>query len=627
MVLPKTVPHQRSLFTISPIPSVMHEIKQYWVAEALEKDLGDPLNPDNIMSFKRVMTIDESEEFPHDEIHWLYNWKLQHYYIPTDCGGEFTSFEEFVAFVRVLSRRDQTIAIAFTTLFWSFITWMAGTEEQKQKLAHFIKDDEGAMCLGYSERAHGSDLVGGELTATKVPGGYLLNGEKWPINRATISGVSYILAKTDAAGGPKCLTLFMVDKRQLEPEQYYNLPKILTHGIRASDMSGIGFKNCFIPDSMRLKGEGEGLEIALKGFQITRTLCAAFSLGAADTALRTTLNFALNRALYGKTVFDLPQPRQTLVNAFLDLLICDCETIGSARGFHVIPEQFSVWASVVKYFVTSQLETLINNVYVVLGSRFYMREEHDYGIFQKVLRDNSIISMFDGSTVVNLHALILQLRQLSKSRAKRKAQTILEMQARLETIFSLEKPVPKFEPQKLELFGRGADDPLQGLEIALQQLENLRGESEDVDPEVLAHLLTLGNMVLEELNAHDHLIANSKFEFGHEQSPELFEVAQKYCTLHAAAACLHMWLYNRKGLADFFAQGEWLVLSLHRLLRSLRPMPYSISDTYVENVAQELLSLYQADKLFSIVPLQLASAKTPFNEDQTHATSEFQLQA
>ena len=599
----------------------MKKLKQYWTAEALEKDLGDPLNPDNPLSYKRVIEIDESEEFPHEEIRWLYDWKLPHYYIPTDCGGEFTSFEEFVAFVRVLSRRDQTIGIAFTTLFWSFLNWMAGTPEQKQKLARFIMDDYGAMCLGYSEKEHGSDLINGDLTATKVEGGYILNGEKWPINRATISGISFILAKTDANGGPKCLTLFMVDKRQLDPEKYYNLPKIYTHGVRASDMSGIGFKDCFVPDSMRLREEGDGLELALKGFQITRMLCAAFSHGAADTALRTTLSFAVNRVIYNKTVMDLPQPRRTLVDAFLDILICDCETIPAARGFHIIPEQFSVWASVVKYFVTVRLEEMVNSVYVVLGSRFYMREEHEFGIFQKLLRDNSIISMFDGSSIVNLHALILQLRPLTKYRAKRNSRTMSALKSRLEAIFSLEKSVPPFEPNNLELFGRGMDDSLQGLEIALDMLEGLKN-SDEVDAEILENLLMLGNLVLEELNAHDEQISQSKFEYGHDQSPELFEIAKKYCTLHAASACLHTWLYNRSILGEFFARGEWLVLSLHRLLRTLRPLPYTLSEVYVENVAQELLKLYRENQHFSIAPFQLAHSQT--TEEKTH---ELQLQS
>ena len=595
----------------------MAQLKQYQVAEALEQDLGDPNLAESIMSFQKVMEIDEKETFPKAEIDWLYNWNLQDYYVPQNCGGKFTNFEEFVAIVRVLCRRDQTTGIAFTTLFWSFLCWMAGTPEQKAKLSKYIREEHGALCLGYSEKEHGSDLVNGDLTATKVPGGYLLNGEKWPINRATISGLSFVLARTGEKGEAKGLSLFTVYKQELAESEYYNLPKIYTHGIRGSDMSGIGFKNCFVPDSMLLLQEGDGLELGLKGFQITRTFCAAFSQGAADTALRTTLNFALSRVVYNKTVFDLPQPRKTLTDAFLDILICDCETIGAARGFSVVPQQFSVWAAVVKYFVTTQLESAINNVYPVLGSRFYMREEHDHGIFQKILRDNSIISMFDGSTVVNLHALILQFRQLTKQRRRRKPDTMTAIAERLVQIFSLENPAPNFEPEKLELFGRGADDPLQGLEIALNQLEELK-KAPDVDQGMLSKLTDLGNLILEELDAHDNVIADSKFEFGHDQSPELFEIAKKYCNLHASACCLHMWIYNRKLLGEFFAKGEWLVLSIHRLLKTMGTLPYSISEEYSENVAQELVKLHQENKLYSIVPIQLAQSKNIQQEDNTN---------
>lgn len=597
----------------------MDKLKQYWVAEELERSLGDPENPDSTMSFKKVIEIDESEEFPHQEIEWLYNWNLQHHYIPVNCGGKFTSFEEFVAFVRVLCRRDQTIGIAFTTMFWSFITWMAGTEEQKQRLATYIKDEHGTMCLGYSEKEHGADLIGGDLTATKVPGGYLLNGEKWPINRATISGVSYILAKTDKDAGARGLSLFMVEKSRLDSANYYNLPKILTHGIRASDMSGIGFKDCFVPEDMLIKGEGAGLEVALKGFQITRTLCAAFSHGAADTALRTTLKFAINRVIYNKTVLDIPLPRKILTDAFLDLLICDCETIGAARGFHVIPQQFSVWGAVVKYFVTVQLETMINNISSVLGSRFYMREEHDFGMFQKVLRDNSIISVFDGSTTVNLHSLILQFRQLTKYRSRRNSAKMEGIKSRLETIYSLEKELPTFQPEKLEIVGRGADDTLQGLEIALEQLKALK--TANINTKVLEQITTLTECILEEVNTHDQKVSNSAFEFGHDQSPELFDIAKRYCALHAATACVQMWINNRELLGEFFASGEWLVLSLNRLLQ---PFGHSekVDISYQEKVTQEMLKLYQENKAFSIVPFQLA--QTQKQENIKNASSELQ---
>jgi alkylation response protein AidB-like acyl-CoA dehydrogenase len=602
----------------------MQPLKQFWVAEALEKDLGDPSNPDSMMSFKQVIDLDEKEEFPQEIIDWLYNWKLQHYYIPTECGGEFTNFDEFISFVRVLARRDQTAGIAFTTMFWSYLVWMAGTDEQKQILSSYMKNNNGTMCLAYSEKAHGSDLLGGDMKAVKVEGGYLMTGEKWPINRATRSGVSFVLAQTDPEGGPRSLSLFMVEKSKINPDHFSNLPKILTHGIRGSDMSGIKFDNCFIPESMRLGAEGAGLEIALKGFQITRALCAAFSQGAADTALRTTLKFARERKLYGKTVFDMPQPRRTLTDAFLDILICDCSTFGVGRGFSTIPEQISVWSAVVKYFVTTTLETVVNNVSVVLGSRFYMREAHDWGIFQKVLRDNSIISMFDGSTIVNLHALLLQLRQLTKARARNAGKNLEALEARLSATFDLTQNIPAFDGTKLELVNRGGDDVLQGLDLAMTLLERLKTDS-NLNPDTLYQIISLTDILREELHNLDVEITESNFQFGHEQDPELFEMAKQYCVLHAAASCVYTWIYNRNHLGQFFADGEWLALSLYRLMLNFRPvkaLPRRIDDT---GVMQEMIRLHNEDRMFSIVPFQLAKSQP--QEISTDASPKLQLQA
>ena len=89
----------------------------------------------------------------------------------------------------------------------------------------------------------------------------------------------------------------------------------------------------------------------------------------------------------------------------------------------------------VKYFVTVQLETMINNISSVLGSCFYMGEEHDFGMFKKVLRDNSIISVFDGSITINLHALMLQFRQLTKHRSRRNSAKMKKITSRLEIIY------------------------------------------------------------------------------------------------------------------------------------------------------------------------------------------------
>ncbi|MEP6601837.1 MAG: acyl-CoA dehydrogenase family protein, partial [Nitrospirota bacterium] len=235
------------------------------LTEFAEASLGDPLNPDRTMSFAYAQRIDESESFPTDAIHSLYEHGFNHYFVPTELGGSFRSFAELGELIRVLSRRDLTCSVAFSTLFWSFLTWMEGSDEQKTFLADFILRREGAMCLAYSEKIHGSDLLAGETVAKRGPDGFCVSGEKWPINRATISGVCFLLATTNASAGPRGLSLFMLDKGRLDTARFSNLPKAPTHGLRGSDVSGIKFENCLVPADALIGRTGMGLEVALKG--------------------------------------------------------------------------------------------------------------------------------------------------------------------------------------------------------------------------------------------------------------------------------------------------------------------------------------------------------------------------
>src|SRR5271165_5626436 len=214
------------------------------LTEAVESQLGDPKNPNNPLSFAYSQKIDETEQFPEEAIRWLYDRQLARHYVPEDLGGSFHSFGELGELIRVLSRRDVTTAVAFSTLFWSFLTWVGGTDEQKRWLAKYMMDRQGAMCLAYSEKEHGSDLSASASVARRTADGYEITGEKWPINRATVSGLCFVIATTDPSAGPGGLSLFMLDKNQLDPNRYSNLPKILTHGMRGSDISGIKFENC-----------------------------------------------------------------------------------------------------------------------------------------------------------------------------------------------------------------------------------------------------------------------------------------------------------------------------------------------------------------------------------------------
>lgn len=62
-----------------------------------------------------------------------------------------------------------------------------GSEEQKQRLLPPMARLEKIGCFGLTEADYGSDASSLKTTATKVPGGWLINGSKRWIGNGTIA--------------------------------------------------------------------------------------------------------------------------------------------------------------------------------------------------------------------------------------------------------------------------------------------------------------------------------------------------------------------------------------------------------------------------------------------------------
>lgn len=566
----------------------------YSTAEQLEEYLGDPLDPANVLSFKRAVELDELEAYPEDACALLNRWGCNRFLAPMAHGGKLASYEELYALIRTVSRRDMTTGVTYLmTYVASCPAWVAGSSEQQRMLAELIENGD-QVAIGLHEKAHGNDLLACEVEATRVANGYRLAGEKWVIGNPKRGTAMIVYARTATTGGPRAFSLFLLDKRNLPASSYSYLPKFKTHGVRGHEIGGIRFHDCFVPDDALVGGLGAGLEIALKSSQITRTLVPATCLGAADTALRATLDFALARNLYGKTVFDIPHARATLTDAFLDLLIGGCLATSTTRALHVVPEQMSVLSAVVKYFVPGAMDQLMGNVAVVLGARNYLREGHWWGIFQKLVRDTPIASVGHYSSVINLSHLAPQLQQLSRKNGSDAGRS-----ERLAAIFSLKRPLPPFDASRLSLTNRGQDDVFRGLEDAVALLKDGSARGEVVE---------LSEALLVEIEAWHRALAEliSREGQAFSTAPEAFELARRYITLHAAAACVYLWLHNRSELNEFFARGEWLALCLNRLLIMFQPRRPALPAEFIENVMQQMKRLYEEDRLFSVIPMQLA---------------------
>jgi hypothetical protein len=226
---------------------------------------------------------------------------------------------------------------------------------------------------------------------------------------------------------------------------------------------------------------------------------------------------------------------------------------------------------------------------VVLGARFFLRDGHRWSMFQKMVRDSSIVSVFEGSTLVQLQALGLQLEQLTREPTRPGP----DLSHRLETVFSLRTPLPSFAPDQLDLFSREGDDAVAGIPFLNDQIRSAKASD--------ASLTAMLRVSAEQ----QRLTADVKQARGQSgRSAAWLQLAKRFAYLHAAACCGHFWIYNRDILGEFFGREEWLSTCLNRL--------HSEDGTVVEDgdVERELLDRSHNGRLFSAVPFQLASQRT-----------------
>jgi alkylation response protein AidB-like acyl-CoA dehydrogenase len=522
----------------------------------MEQLLGDPALPGNVMSSQQSMRLDEMDAFPEAAMAFLSESGMSNHFLPQALGGQFGSSETLISVSRALARRDMTVAVSYSTMLWSTWAWISGRESQQRSVAEWVRSHS-FPCLAHSEAEHGADLAANALTARRTPdGGYVLNGEKWPINRATRSNFLVLLARTDEAHHMRNHTLLIVDKASLPPQSYYHLPRVKTHGLRGCDISGIGFRDCPVPASALFGEEGHGLEIALQGFQITRTFCTGLSLGVGDSTLRLVADFAAGRQLYGTTVDRLPHAREVLAGAYLSQLMAECVATVAARGLHLHPTQFSTWSSVAKVRVSQLVDQSTHQLAAVLGSRHFLREGHGDGMFQKFLRDGSIISVFDGSSIVCMDSLASLLPLLARRRQKAQDPGVDAA-----ALYDLRKPLPALRFSELRMSGRGRDAVLESLPGLLELVDDVPDDDAHCPPSTLAAIRQAAHALTAHRVELDAAVLDAA-ALGQRNSMREFSLAQRYIELHGAVSALGLWLFNRETLGDFFAAGHWLQAAL-----------------------------------------------------------------
>ncbi|MDG1371013.1 MAG: acyl-CoA dehydrogenase [Paracoccaceae bacterium] len=122
---------------------------------------------------------------------------------PEEYGGLGANYVSYGLIAREIERVDSgyrsMMSVQSSLVMYPIYAY--GSDEQRKKYLPKLAAGDFIGCFGLTEPDAGSDPGGMKTTATKVQGGYVLNGAKMWISNSPLADVFVIWAKSDEHGG------------------------------------------------------------------------------------------------------------------------------------------------------------------------------------------------------------------------------------------------------------------------------------------------------------------------------------------------------------------------------------------------------------------------------------------
>ncbi|NQW62693.1 MAG: acyl-CoA dehydrogenase family protein [Deltaproteobacteria bacterium] len=326
--------------------------------------------------------------------------------IPESYGGSFVDHLTMCIATEELSRGSLGAGGSVITRpeICSKAILGGGTEEQKAKWLPEIASGERLVSVAVTEPNAGSDVAAVRVSARKVEGGYLINGEKTWCTFAGRADTFVLLARTGRLeDGPKGLTMFLAEKPAViggdESSFRHTQPgggtveghAIPTIGYRGMHSFAVQFEDYFVPDSHRVGREGEGFALQMKGFAGGRIQTAARAVGVMEAAYRQAISYARDRQVFGEPLANFGLSRQKLV------LMAAMIQASRQLSYHVAglmdDHKGGMEASLVKLLSCKDAEWVTREAMQLHGGMGYSEE---YAV-SRLWQDARVLSIFEGA--------------------------------------------------------------------------------------------------------------------------------------------------------------------------------------------------------------------------------------
>jgi acyl-CoA dehydrogenase len=268
---------------------------------------------------------------------------------------------------------------------------IAGTAEQKQRYLPPLATAENIAAFALTEPEAGSDAAAIRTRATKVSGGYRLDGSKCFISNAGIAHTYVVFASTEPNVRAKGISAFIV---QADAPGFSVKGK--TRLLSPHPIGVLSFDNCFVAQQQRLGTDGEGLSIAFRTLDTLRSTVGAAAVGFARRALSEALAYSQSRRQFGRPIGDFQGIQFKLADMAADLEAARLLVYQAAWAHDEQDPELPLKSSIAKLFATEAAQKIVDQALQIHGGNGVVAGH----IMERLYRDVRALRIYEGSSEI-----------------------------------------------------------------------------------------------------------------------------------------------------------------------------------------------------------------------------------
>ncbi len=225
--------------------------------------------------------------------------------IPEEYGGAGLSLTAASAILEEINAAGCNAGACHAQMYVMGTILRTGSDEQKQRYLPRIASGELRLqAFGVTEPTAGSDTTSIQTTATRIEGGWTVNGQKLWTSRAEHSDLMLLLARTtpadQVAKKTEGLSTFIVDMKRAIDDGTMTIRPIRTMMNHAT--TEIFLDGVHVPDEDLVGEEGQGFRAILDGMNAERVLIAAECIGDGRWFVEKAASYASERVVFGRPI-------------------------------------------------------------------------------------------------------------------------------------------------------------------------------------------------------------------------------------------------------------------------------------------------------------------------------------